>query len=95
MDVYFLATRALVPKECIDCQASAILYQPEPKQLTPPPHPQTPPTPTQTLLHPKGKPHEGALLEPLVNDPPFWETFFKLNAFYWPTHHMSDHTNDS
>lgn len=38
MDVYFLATRVLVPEECVDCQASAILYQPEPEQLTPPPH---------------------------------------------------------
>ncbi len=37
MDVYFLATGALLPKECVDCQASAILYQPELQQLTPPP----------------------------------------------------------
>lgn len=79
MDVYYLATRAPVPEECVDCQASATLYQPEPQQLTPtPPPPDSPDAYTQTLVHPKIKPHAGAWLGLLeVNEPPFRETMFK------------------
>lgn len=76
MDVYFLATRVQVPKECVDCQTSAILYQPE--TVNPPPPDSSSPYNPQTGLHPERKPDAKTGLGPLeVNDPPFRETLFK------------------
>ena len=70
MDVYFLATRAPVPQECVDCQAPAILYQPEPKQLTLP-------TPAQALHNPKAPRSRIAGAVGLQQFLPFPETFFQ------------------
>lgn len=53
MDVYFLATAVLLPKECVHCQVSATPYQPEPDKLTPP-EPNTNPSASRK------KPHAGA-----------------------------------